>query len=128
MTREELDRFLTDEGRAKVKEFAAQALAEEQEGDEDEGDVGAPPANAPEELVWAAYRELQRTDRELPVETLTLARDVLAAVLPLHRQQIAAEVEAHAESIGWYEDGGVWADAIDVIKQERWTRGELGDD
>lgn len=37
------------------------------------------------------------------------------------RGQIAAEVEAHAESIGWYEGGGVWADALDVIRRKPWT-------
>lgn len=48
-------------------------------------------------------------------------RILLAAVLPLHRHQIAAELEAHAESIGWYEGGGVWAEALDVIKRKPWT-------
>ncbi|HEY0936969.1 MAG TPA: hypothetical protein VGD91_24945 [Trebonia sp.] len=45
----------------------------------------------------------------------------LAAVLPELRERIAGEVEAHAESIGWYEGGGVWAEALDVIRQEPWT-------
>ena len=46
---------------------------------------------------------------------------ILAAVLPLIQQQtraaVAAELEAHAESIGWYEGGGVWAEALDVIQR-----------
>jgi Family of unknown function (DUF6205) len=48
-------------------------------------------------------------------------------VLPSARQQIAAELEAHAESIGWYEGGGVWAEALDVIRRAPWTQRD-GDD
>jgi len=44
------------------------------------------------------------------------------------RQQIAAELEAHAESIGWYEGSGVWAEALDVVRREPWTRRNEGDD
>ena len=35
------------------------------------------------------------------------------------RDRVAADIEAWAEGIGWYEDGGVWADAIDVARTGR---------
>jgi len=69
-------------------------------------------------------------DRRVEMVTPTLAwPDDPQPVSGAARQQIASELEAHAESIGWYEGGGVWADAIDVIRQEPWTRREAdGDD
>ena len=32
------------------------------------------------------------------------------------RIQVADDIKAHAESIGWYEGGGVWAEAIEVAR------------
>lgn len=50
---------------------------------------------------------------------------VVAGILPMTSASTysagvtaaADAVEAHAESIGWYEDGGVWADAIEHARQ-----------
>lgn len=58
---------------------------------------------------------------EMVTPTLVWPGDEPQPVPPSARQQIAAELEAHAESIGWYEGGGVWAEALDVIRQEPWT-------
>jgi hypothetical protein len=66
---------------------------------------------------------------EMVTPTLVWPRTVPKPVSDLARRQIAAELEAHAESIGWYEGGGVWAEALDVIRQEPWTHHETeGDD
>lgn len=45
----------------------------------------------------------------------------LAAVVPLAEaraaERIAAAIEAHAESIGWYEGGGAWSDSIEIARE-----------
>lgn len=92
------------------------------------------PAAVPNDVVRAALKQYC-THCSLTVGRQPIsdheeeARIILAGAMPLIQQQmrevVAAEVESHAESIGWYEAGGVWAEAIDVIKQEPWTRREV---
>lgn len=35
------------------------------------------------------------------------------------REEAARAIEEHAEAIGWYEGGGVWADAIEIGRSDR---------
>lgn len=83
------------------------------------------PTDVPDELVVAFEAAIQQyvaTVGPRVVPYREVAPNVLAAVLPLVREQIAAEIEAHAESIGWYVDSDAWTDALDVIRQESWTQ------
>lgn len=79
------------------------------------------PNQAPVARYYARGRRV-----EMMTRTLVWPGDEPQAVPPSARQQIAAELESHAESIGWYEGGGVWAEALDVIRQEPWTRRDDG--
>lgn len=65
------------------------------------------------------------------VDLLDVAAEVNGEVVRLHRaddpavtnpfnagvEAAAKAIEAHAESIGWYEGGGVWADAIEEARK-----------
>lgn len=88
--------------------------------------AGMDPADVPDELVRAALKpwcpQCSLTVGHQPMSDHEEdARTILAAALPLYakrvRTAVAAELEVHAESIGWYEGGGVWAEALDVIRQ-----------
>lgn len=84
-----------------------------------------PPADGvPDEWLQAAFDAIGRSGTSDGDEQV---RHVVAALLPLMRGQVAGEVEAHAESIGWHEGGGVWADALAVVRQEPWTQPETED-
>lgn len=80
-------------------------------------------AEIPDEMLQAAFDAIGRSGTSDGDEQV---RNVVAALLPLVREQIAAELEAHAESIGWYEGGGVWAEALDVIRRKPWMLPETG--
>jgi hypothetical protein len=73
-----------------------------------------------DELVWAAYRELQRTDREFPVQTLTLVYDVVAAVLAPHERQVREQVASELE---WQAHQAAVADVdgAECIEARTWT-------
>lgn len=75
--------------------------------------------SVPEEWLQAAFDAIGRSGTD---DGDGQVRHAVAALLPLMRARISAEVEAYAESIGWYEAGGVWAEALDVIRQKPWTR------
>jgi uncharacterized protein (DUF2267 family) len=79
------------------------------------------PTDVPRDLTLIAAAKLREWPRSGMGDEMA-ARRILAAVLPLVREQIAAEIEAHAESIGWYVDIDAWTDALDVIRQESWTQ------
>lgn len=84
----------------------------------------AEPVTVPDE-IFLAYSDAESACWGHPDHGIRYAaccrRAGLAAAIPLIQQQtraaIAAELEAHAEDIGWYEGGGVWAEALGVIQR-----------
>lgn len=53
-----------------------------------------------------------------PIDSIIQAAIIAAEpiITAAAREQAAKAIETHAESIGWYEGGGVWAEAIDIAR------------
>lgn len=69
--------------------------------------------DVPDEWLQAAFDAIGRSASSDGDEQV---RHVITAIMPLLRQRVAGDIERYAESIGWYEGGGVWADAIHVAQ------------